>query len=442
MESSQVKPSLLGFVDEFMEYDKEHFTTNKIGGDPDWCPLVKDPPVPLCGECGSQLLLVTQIYAPLNNSHFHRTLYIFGCIQSSCWNKSSTWACLRMQVAENIKEEPDSNTERLTKAVATDWLDGADDWGDESGPNDNDDNGNFNSISPDTSSPSPVGAVGGYPVCNFNLNDKMIVNSGDVGESLAQPLNNLNITGLRTDGTRANLNDSNANLSSPARGAKAQGTSMSNPTATAEIEMEADDSNIAIDSPMIGNTNIPNLFAAAIREVSSVGLKIQPYYIWVQEECIAPAAFDHEISLLNEYKAKEALEHIAEGGKDRKTKTSAASDTYEKSLPSHGDEYFHKMVSVIQNNPGQILRYGRDQGQPLLMRELSEEKQSCPHCGGATLFELQLLPSLVAQLKIPSLDGTPLEFGTVLIFTCIKSCWTEGDHQPRFEKIVVQGELM
>lgn len=28
------RPVLLGFVDEFMETDREHFTTNKIGGKP------------------------------------------------------------------------------------------------------------------------------------------------------------------------------------------------------------------------------------------------------------------------------------------------------------------------------------------------------------------------------------------------------------------------
>ena len=44
-------------------------------------------------------------------------------------------------------------------------------------------------------------------------------------------------------------------------------------------------------------------------------------------------------------------------------------DQYEKSVPSHGDEYFHKFVSVIGENPGQILRYGRQcQGEPLLLR--------------------------------------------------------------------------
>ena len=32
--AKQARPVLLGFVDEFMETDREHFTTNKIGGKP------------------------------------------------------------------------------------------------------------------------------------------------------------------------------------------------------------------------------------------------------------------------------------------------------------------------------------------------------------------------------------------------------------------------
>lgn len=34
----------------------------------------------------------------------------------------------------------------------------------------------------------------------------------------------------------------------------------------------------------------------------------------------------------------------------------ADSDIYEKVLPKHGDALFHKFVSVIQENPGQVLR--------------------------------------------------------------------------------------
>jgi len=428
------RPVLLGFVDEFMEADGEHFTTNKIGGKPDWCISSQDPPVPLCGECGQQLLLVTQIYAPLSGSLYHRTLYIFGCIQTKCWNKSSSWACLRAQVMVKNETKVETKSEPGVALSATDWLDEADDWGDD--PNDNDDNGNFSNISPDTSSPSPVGAVGGFPTSNLNLNDKLF-NAFDGGTTLDIPIKNLNI---KDDTSQArsgkNLNDSNANLSSPGRGASAHYGSTS---ATAEIEMEGEDSNIAIDSPEVANTNIPHLFATATREVSSTGLQIEPFYIWVQEESLTPKISEHEMSLLMEYKAKEALDHVVESGKASKT----GGDTYEKTIPSHGDEFFHKFISVIQNNPGQILRYGREsQSPPLLLRPLMEEKQSCSYCGADTTFELQLLPSLVAQLSVAGLDGAPLEFGTVLVMACQNSCWSETSHQPRFEKVLVQGELM
>jgi len=428
------RPVLLGFADELMETDREHFTTSKIGGFPDWCTAAQDPPVPLCGECGSELLLVTQIYAPLSSSLYHRTLYIFGCVQTICWNKSSSWACLRSQVLDKTEAKVESKEQPVVSMAATDWLGDADDWGDD--PNDNDNNGNFSSISPDTSSPSPVGAVGGFPTANFNLNDKLLTTI-DSEDTLDIPMNNLNIKDARD----TNLNDTNANMAPPGRGASApSGTKVTGPAATAEIEMEGEDSNIAIDSPMVANTNIPHLFATATREVSSTGLKIEPFYIWVQEESLSPKISEHEMSLLMEYKAKEALDHVVENsGKGSKT----GGDTYEKTIPSHGDEFFHKFITVIQNNPGQILRYGRDsQSDPLLLRPLKEEKHICHHCGADSVFELQLLPSLVTQLSVAGLEGAPLEFGTVLVMACQKSCWSETDNQPRFEKVLVQAELM
>jgi len=424
------RPVLLGFVDEYMETDTDHFTTNKIGGSPDWCIPEQASPVPLCGECGSELIFVAQIYAPLSNSLYQRTLYIFGCIQTKCWNKSSSWTCLRSQVLDKASKV-ELKQETAMPMAATDWLGDADDWGDD--PNDNDDNGNFSSISPDTSSPSPVGAVGGFPVANFNLNEKFI-NTIEVEETLDTPMNNLNIKGAKE---RTNLNDTNANVSPPNRGASAP--SAHTMRATAEVEMEGEDSNVAIDSPLVGNTNIPHLFATATREISSTGLKIEPFYIWVEEESLTPKISEHEMSLLMEYKAKEALDHVVEtSGKNK-----AGGDSYEKTLPSHGDDFFHKFISVIQNNPGQILRYGRDsQSSPLLMRPLKEEKHLCSHCGAECVFELQLLPSLVAQLSAVGLEGAPLEFGTVLILACQKSCWSETSNQPRVEKVLVQAELM
>ena len=80
-------------------------------------------------------------------------------------------------------------------------------------------------------------------------------------------------------------------------------------------------------------------------------------------------------------------------------------------------------------------------------------------CGSSTTFELQLLPSLVAQLRVeggrvrkalfknctidsylPQEEGPPVEFGTVLVFSCLASCWGEGE--PKEETVIVQAETM
>lgn len=60
------------------------------------------------------------------------------------------------------------------------------------------------------------------------------------------------------------------------------------------------------------------------------------------------------------------------------------------------------------------------------------------------LFELQILPTLIPKLRLNGLDenfGTRIEFGTVLIYTCSKSCW--GKELPqlyREEIVIVQSE--
>ena len=70
---------------------------------------------------------------------------------------------------------------------------------------------------------------------------------------------------------------------------------------------------------------------------------------------------DHERQLLLEYKTKEALDESAEkSAASKKVQTSSAgpqTDSYEKVKPRHGDIGFHKFLSVIQKNPGHVLRY-------------------------------------------------------------------------------------
>ena len=72
------------------------------------------------------------------------------------------------------------------------------------------------------------------------------------------------------------------------------------------------------------------------------------------------AMTDHEKELLDEYKKREGVDQAAAAaGKQLgggKAGGPDGSDVYENVLPKHGDALFHKMMSVISQNPGQILR--------------------------------------------------------------------------------------
>ena len=62
-----------------------------------------------------------------------------------------------------------------------------------------------------------------------------------------------------------------------------------------------------------------------------------------------------EERLLQEYKAREALEGaMGQGGKGA-AKGGSGGEGWEKVVPTHGDELLHKMVEIIQKNPGQVL---------------------------------------------------------------------------------------
>ena len=145
--------------------------------------------------------------------------------------------------------------------------------------------------------------------------------------------------------------------------------------ATAEIEpQEAGDGVVAVETAAIPQdvsaATIPGLFAPSAldncrqkRRQNANACEFAARWLYVQEETFAGAAAaasehaltDHERELLLEYKMKESklsdekvVAGASGGGKD--------ADGYEKVLPKHGDAFFHKMKTVIEENPGQVLR--------------------------------------------------------------------------------------
>jgi pre-rRNA-processing protein TSR4 len=129
-------------------------------------------------------------------------------------------------------------------------------------------------------------------------------------------------------------------------------------------------------------------------------------------------------------------------------------DTFESSL----DKTFQKFSDRIAQNPEQVLRY-EFRGEPLLYsgtdgvasRFVVPHGKSgavrgiprCESCGARRAFELQLVPGLIYELEkeddsLELDDG--MEWGTVLVGTCVNNCGQPGDISFREEWVGVQWE--
>uniref|UniRef100_H3C823 Programmed cell death protein 2 C-terminal domain-containing protein n=1 Tax=Tetraodon nigroviridis TaxID=99883 RepID=H3C823_TETNG len=109
--------TLIGLCDGQLDDSKHRptFLTNKVGGRPDWLPDICRPS-PRCRCCGAPSVHVVQVYCPLDASPYHRNLHLFACPGPECSGRSESWTVLRSQGLE-------------APPAATDWCDGADDWG-------------------------------------------------------------------------------------------------------------------------------------------------------------------------------------------------------------------------------------------------------------------------------------------------------------------------
>ena len=136
-------------------------------------------------------------------------------------------------------------------------------------------------------------------------------------------------------------------------------------TASAEIETESGSEIVATESPdketldmMASNTQIPQLLFGRSNnaDVDCSGLVFEPFYIAVDEESTDEVLSDRERQLLVEYQKQERISDEKVNNANDKS-VASGDDGYEKVLPKHGDALFHKMLSVIKRNPGQILRW-------------------------------------------------------------------------------------
>lgn len=89
--------------------------------------------IPACPLCELPRPLLLQIYAPLDNSQFHRTFYLFACVNPLCSNQSKGWFCIRVQHLDKVYDRSTTITKKRNKSKPnknrSNWCEGADDWG-------------------------------------------------------------------------------------------------------------------------------------------------------------------------------------------------------------------------------------------------------------------------------------------------------------------------
>lgn len=133
--------TLIGLCDGELDSKKyqSSYHTNKVGGQPDWLPLISRQ-YPRCGRCGAPLAHVVQVYCPLDASPYHRNLHLFACPGAECSAGPECWRVLRSQCLEAevaAAQTPSRSVPAQAPPLsATDWCDTADDWGMDEGGDD------------------------------------------------------------------------------------------------------------------------------------------------------------------------------------------------------------------------------------------------------------------------------------------------------------------
>lgn len=426
----------LGYEEEIINEKSQlslNFSVNKIGGIPDWPPLENLQFNSKCPLCSLHRLLVVQCYAPLENSSYHRTLYVFACINPNCWNQSDSWLCIRSQIQENPKTDSSITVSIPVEESKLTWCNDADNWDE----NDNGDSANGNIMNVDNA-PSPNNAF------QRNSDEDEESNSFEL-ETIEQALGNLKM-----------FDAHNANMS-PMQGAVG---AVSAPVAAAELEGGDEPGLVTVDTPTAPNNDMEALLYQTAElpvelrsRLMCAPLQFVPKFIYVEEEWQSSSVNDDKVNeLLNKYRRENELEPC---GVDR----AAAGDgnglsedeVYEEAAPLHGDKLFHSFLVRLRQNPGQILRYSRQQppllGAPLANGAASPESplspSICLRCGSTLICELQLVPEFSDTLRIlpNNVQLSHLHFLSVLIFTCSQSCWQPTDTIVK-EAVVFQPEVV
>ncbi|CAH2085505.1 unnamed protein product [Euphydryas editha] len=416
----------LGYEEEIISERNKlqlNYTINKIGGLPNWPPLENIQFPTKCPLCGLHRLLVVQCYAPIEGSVYHRTLYVFACINPPCWIQCESWICVRSQM-QDVPSKTSAVVLMPSSETNISWCQGSDDWN----QYDNGDSSNGNVMNIDNNS------------IQRNSDEEDESNSFEL-ETVEQALENLQV------------DSNNANMS-PVQGAVGE---VGAPVPAAELEEEDESGLVIAETPTAPMNNMIALFNQTaelppdIRSRLLNGpMQFVSKYIYVEEEWNKASYDDDKVTeLLNKYKKDNEIEVGSVA--DRVAGAPTEDEAYEDANPLHGDRLFHAFLTRLHAHPGQILRYSRNAppllGAPLPVSENASNSpcrpSNCIRCGSRLICELQLVPGFANTLCLfpNNVTLSHLHFLSVLIFTCSQSCWQQNDKLVE-EMVIFQPEVI
>lgn len=412
---------------------------NKVGGTPDW--YQSGPSNPKCDLCGRMSWFICQLYCPLANSQYHRTLYVFACCNESCKNKDGSWSVLRFQSL--TKEEPRKS--HLNDADADFW--GVDDnWSDE------------DDIA-DTSEKSEA-SDSRFNICSD------AVECSSVNEASAQETEDVSDGYMngRTAGSELGESESKE---LPGRSSDSETAMKLSQLSVKDFEDDAE-SDIAdeVEAPVLVEEALLNVDCSMLSKLlanSSAKIEVQTvaadnystdttifdsFYINVYSEEDFAVDMRHCLALEQKYlrldtELRSFLQELdgtvsdcqkSSKGPSKGTAEKYGANEYDKK-PVHFDRAVFKFAEKMKLCPQQVIRYCYN-GVPLHFQEQAAQR-SIPHCdcGSHRIFEMQLMPAMIDCLRLPNFSGNLFEFGSAYVYTCASSCWTEATMQPRNEFI-------
>jgi hypothetical protein len=411
MEQQESGKVLLGELDEWLEQETDGiitYTSSKIGGMPFWI----DHTTPsghqnfaysesvslsgvVCQQCHSSqnMTLVLQAYAPLHVTDHNeslRVLYIFVCLASAtCANSPKGWIVLR-----GGKQQTDPNNTIVTEASSS------------------------------TSSMN-VSMDPSYSK-NHVISDET---RRDVSIMIDEKKNHVNVNidvdadvDVDIDVDTHQIEERIEQLLSLRESKTHNATTNSSSSTTGPNPQKIPSSNNVLSTPMF----VP--ITLYIDEEENL-IKSTSLSSWTKEDQLTRQVH----RLLHDYEQQQQHESM-----QFDQQSSSSTEQYSKSPFTPEFKTFHRFQKVLQQYPLQIIRYCIN-GTPLLFTSRSSYVPqpttipSCPYCGYPRRFELQIMPTLIPQLKLvqtlsssssSSIPPPSIEFswGTLLIYTCQQDC--------------------